>query len=1152
MKRLVVTVVLAVLIGSFTGLAPAVRAQGDPALIGRWSLDDMAGETAVDSTGFADGQLVAGPVWTAAGRLGGGLDFDGLDDRLDLGSPDYWSLPAPLADSLTIALWMRADDFAVQDARLMSRAVGLDEQDHLWMVSTIEGTGLRLRLRTGGATTTVATEPGLLVAQRWHHVAAVYDGTGMILYLDGDPVASRPLSGAIDDGAGIPMALGNQPPGAGDRPFAGTLDEVRLYRRALAGFEVAQLAFPDGNEPPHAEFTAQPPSGAAPLWVTFDASASFDRDGEILFYGWAFGDGATGSGPSVSHQYTTMGNFTAVLTLVDDDLEVVTLAREISATDPALAPLSFTHEIVDADPPDFIHCKAAGDVDGDGLLDVLAAGAKDGDGFFWYHNPGWQRSTIVPPGVTGFSTDMAVGDVDGDGDLDAIIPKGFDYGETVMWYENPLPDGDPAAGPWSGHLLGDAPAHDVEVGDVDGDGRLDVVVRWRTTTLFLQVAPDTWSSRVIDADGEEGLDLADLDADGDLDAVLGRTWLENPAPGGDPATDSWPAHPIDASRPSDLRVHARDMDGDGWIDVVLAGSERLGERVSWYGAEDPVAGPWTEHVVVASLDFVHSLETADFDLDGDVDILAAEMHQSSDPDLVVMYRNDGDGTGWKAQVIAETGSHNMVVADLDADGDVDLLGANHSQPPLEIWRNDLDPFSRLAIDRWRRHVIEPDLPWRAVFVQTARIDDDLLPDVVTGGWWFRNPGAADGTWQRAALGNPLNNMAVVHDFDGDGDQDVLGTQGIGFQANGDFAWARNDGAGGFTVMTNVASGPGPFLQGVAVDRFHYQDPLQVALSWEDGTDTRALVVPPDPSAGSWNLQTVAATSLGEELVAGDIDGDRDPDILQGLQWLRNTDRGWEAYGIHPVVPPTESDRTRLADMNGDGRPDAVVGFGHLRPYGSLSWYEQPERATHPWIEHVIDDPYNPQSLDVADLDLDGDLDLVVGEHNKPDPDASRLIIYENLGGRAAGFRRHVIHTGDEHHDGTWLFDVEGDGDLDIVSIGYTHGRVLLYENLASPGAVSRVRDDRTPAAGGGVVLRHPRPNPFNPSTSLRFVLPGRAHVRLRVYDVRGRLVANLVDEPREAGVHEVVFAPRSLASGVYLAQLRAAGQVKTVRMLLVQ
>ncbi len=88
------------------------------------------------------------------------------------------------------------------------------------------------------------------------------------------------------------------------------------------------------------------------------------------------------------------------------------------------------------------------------------------------------------------------------------------------------------------------------------------------------------------------------------------------------------------------------------------------------------------------------------------------------------------------------------------------------------------------------------------------------------------------------------------------------------------------------------------------------------------------------------------------------------------------------------------------------------------------------------------------SLDVVDMDRDGDLDVVVGEHNLAHPSRARLMIFENLDGKGLSWARHVVYTGDEHHDGAQAVDIDGDGDLDIISIGWGHPRVLLYENKA--------------------------------------------------------------------------------------------------------
>jgi hypothetical protein len=72
-------------------------------------------------------------------------------------------------------------------------------------------------------------------------------------------------------------------------------------------------------------------------------------------------------------------------------------------------------------------------------------------------------------------------------------------------------------------------------------------------------------------------------------------------------------------------------------------------------------------------------------------------------------------------------------------------------------------------------------------------------------------------------------------------------------------------------------------------------------------------------------------------------------------------------------------------------------------------------------------------------------------------------------------------------------------------------------------------------------LEQNHPNPFNPSTQIRYALPEPAQVSIRVYDVTGRLVRQLVNGQNPAGYHEVMFDASALASGIYITQMRATG-----------
>ncbi len=85
-----------------------------------------------------------------------------------------------------------------------------------------------------------------------------------------------------------------------------------------------------------------------------------------------------------------------------------------------------------------------------------------------------------------------------------------------------------------------------------------------------------------------------------------------------------------------------------------------------------------------------------------------------------------------------------------------------------------------------------------------------------------------------------------------------------------------------------------------------------------------------------------------------------------------------------------------------------------------------------------------------------------------------------------------------------------------------------------------------------VILQGANPNPFNPITDISFTLTHDARVKLRVYDVAGRRVADLADGDMSAGLHQVRFAPRTLASGTYLLRLDADGEVQTSKLMLVR
>ena len=112
-------------------------------------------------------------------------------------------------------------------------------------------------------------------------------------------------------------------------------------------------------------------------------------------------------------------------------------------------------------------------------------------------------------------------------------------------------------------------------------------------------------------------------------------------------------------------------------------------------------------------------------------------------------------------------------------------------------------------------------------------------------------------------------------------------------------------------------------------------------------------------------------------------------------------------------------------------------------------------AGEEWRRTAIASIIGPMSLDVADWDRDGDLDIVAGEHNLERPEEAEISLFLNLDGKGMKWEKRLIYRGDEHHDGALFADLDNDGDLDVVSIGWGHNKVIAYENRQGNCASTR-------------------------------------------------------------------------------------------------
>jgi len=362
--------------------------------------------------------------------------------------------------------------------------------------------------------------------------------------------------------------------------------------------------------------------------------------------------------------------------------------------------MKFEHIIVDSNNPRDPHCKAVADIDGNGYGSLISASAS-GDGLFWYRYPNWTKHKIADGS---FTTDMAVGDIDSDGYVDIIIPNN----EGLMWYRNPKGyGGDPAKDKWEAVNISPIGArmHDVEVVDLDCDGKLDIVTRHQSgfgkmmgnkIHIWKQNSPKSWEHQTFDCPHGEGLKVADINGDGFPDVIIGGRWYENP---GDILNKKWIEHLYMSAEyfdknwtKGDVSVQTGDLNNNGRIDIVLSPAEGSG-HLSWFESPpDPKSPDWIEHIIEPFYDHAHALGIADMNNDGLLDIVVAKMHQATAPQEVAIYINQDNAKTWRKHVVSVSGSHNIVLFDVDRNGLIDIFGANwnnnsSTKGALELWLN---------------------------------------------------------------------------------------------------------------------------------------------------------------------------------------------------------------------------------------------------------------------------------------------------------------------------------------------------------------------------------------------------------------------------------------------------------------------------------
>ena len=605
-------------------------------------------------------------------------------------------------------------------------------------------------------------------------------------------------------------------------------------------------------------------------------------------------------------------------------------------------------------------------------------------------------------------------------------------------------------------------ARSVLTADIDGDGDLDTLsasggndrIAWHENT---NGSGAVWSEEIVttDADFAQSVFAADVDGDGDLDVLSASSlddaivWYENTGAG-----PGWNATTISSAADAAVSVFAADVDGDGDVDVLSASN--ADDKIAWYENENGDGTSWTPHTIAigtsaTGVDGAISVFAADLDGDGDLDIASASFLH----DKIAWHKNVlGDGSSWTTHSIDTTadGARRVVAADVDGDGDQDLLSACVGDDSV-LWHENLGGLGASWATATISSVDEATGVWAADVdadgdvdaVSASRLDDEIA--------WHENVAGDGSSWIARTLSTTADRAYSVFtgDVDGDGDVDVLAASAddneiswyenraihrsalleerlvITTEANGTYATfaADVDGDGDVDTLSAVSSGN--------------------TIEWYEN----------EPGDGtSWTSRTVAsvASASSRSVFAADVDGDGDVDAIAGfafttpndeISWYENVSGDGSSWTPRSITTTADGTRALFAiDIDGDGDTDVVSASTQD---DEIAWYENELGNGTSWTAYTISSNLDqPHSLAVADVDGDGDVDVVSASLSE-----DTVAWFENSGD-GSSWTEHTLAT----IDGARFLsaaDVDGDGDVDIFSSATGNPRLVWFENSLGDG-----------------------------------------------------------------------------------------------------
>ncbi|OUJ71096.1 hypothetical protein BXP70_22530 [Hymenobacter crusticola] len=681
-------------------------------------------------------------------------------------------------------------------------------------------------------------------------------------------------------------------------------------------------------------------------------------------------------------------------------------------------------------------------------------------------------ATAPSPGTFSGGADLAVGpsptnvttgDVDGDGDLDLLVANSI--GTTISVRLN---NGQGTFSNGQEVGVGAAP-YQVVLGDVDGDGDLDLVAATsnyfhNSVSVRLNNGSGTFSGtqEVRVGSGPHGVALGDVDGDGDLDLLavnyvsLGGSENGTVSVRLNNGSGSFSTTGTEAAVGAHaLTIRVGDIDNDGDLDFVVANSAGTTVSVRLNNGSGTFTG--SQEVAVGFNPYEAVL--ADVDADGDLDLLAVNLFDYTKPggdfnaSTVSVRLNDGQGTfsGTQNLPVGQE-AQGLTLGDVDGDGDLDLLAANGLTNTVRVLLNNSSGSFGGS-----RQVAVGNAPYG---VNLGDVDGDGDLDLLTTNFGSNavsvrlNQVAAPNLFALASLAPTRNSLAVSRSAPVTATftqplSTSAATQGalkvFSQQAGGKRAGTAAVSGNTLTFKPSTDFKPGEKVFATLTTAAQNSTGQNLALGhvFEFTTAT-------SPSSGSFGGGTDPAVgSTPSSIATGDVDGDGDLDLLaanlDGNTASVRLNNGSGAFsGSQEVSVGRGPVHVVLGDVDGDG--DLDLATANSRDY-TVSVRLNNGSGTFAGRANVSVGN-TPHALVLGDVDGDGDLDLLAANYTVDNNSyASTVSVRLNNGlGEFSGSQDVFVGT---RPTGLILGDVDNDGDLDLLTANSNKSTASLRFNDGS-------------------------------------------------------------------------------------------------------